>query len=732
MAFDFVTINFTDNQLRARLSRAMISRITISVVMMLLFQTSTAASAQDCGPELVAEIHDSQTITAEQGSNICIGAFRIAEAERRAELIDWLNSENYTFVDPDVLEQLSASGSAELRRKTKAYALAHRQGMTFDVEPDELEIQIAEALEENDPTSAAILIIAAQMWTLRHRDNDLLMEYNERLRGLLEENSFPVLAMKNDLFRGIYHDRLYEYDLALEKYMSALVTAEKLGDVPMQMSANDNLGNVFYYLGDNNKAALRWDTSIKLLEGRKNPDPRRLMGAYNRQALVTREQEKPQIALDWTDKALALATDEEHMSASALSYVYRAEALDDLGQKSEAIKVARTAIQLTQKYRSESEAAVVLAWTGMRELELGNTNAASRDLAAAKAIFQPNGESIQSLIDSNMGRDELQDYSRIMGEVLNAMGRPDEAFEYTRASLMVLQDQLENDKMKAVGNAELLFSLRDRENQIALERQDRELAEVREQRANLGIAFAVAIALATLIAAYAFRRGYLAQRSLAASKDMFLSELNHRVGNNLQTLTSLFRISDRNSGEVEQSGGGANVKALSRVQAMSVLHGQLSSQPDGRTLNARDYLTRLTDTFSETLPPGTLKVTKKLEESQMDVDTLTPLGLLISEILTNTVKHGSKAEGGRVTPSELEVLVTLSTDNAASATLRIRDNGLGFEQEHTNRNGLGIGLIDDLASQFGGNAVLETAPGSGVSWEISGIPTVAVTDLVES
>jgi two-component sensor histidine kinase len=90
-----------------------------------------------------------------------------------------------------------------------------------------------------------------------------------------------------------------------------------------------------------------------------------------------------------------------------------------------------------------------------------------------------------------------------------------------------------------------------------------------------------------------------------------------------------------------------------------------------------------------------VELTWHTDSENLDVGVLTPLGLLISELVTNAYKHAFKSGGGTIN-------VCLETD-ASDFVLTVTDDGLGFasDTDESKSKGLGMTLIDDLTDQIG-------------------------------
>ncbi|MFW6260465.1 MAG: sensor histidine kinase, partial [Spirochaetota bacterium] len=91
-------------------------------------------------------------------------------------------------------------------------------------------------------------------------------------------------------------------------------------------------------------------------------------------------------------------------------------------------------------------------------------------------------------------------------------------------------------------------------------------------------------------------------------------------------------------------------------------------------------------------------------EVPVAADALLPLGILVHELITNSVKHAfPDGRGGTVR-------VSLAAADGSTATLSVSDDGAGFDPENAPRDGLGLTLVEGLAEQMGGHASIDSGP----------------------
>jgi PAS domain S-box-containing protein len=181
-----------------------------------------------------------------------------------------------------------------------------------------------------------------------------------------------------------------------------------------------------------------------------------------------------------------------------------------------------------------------------------------------------------------------------------------------------------------------------------------------------------------------------------------LNEVHHRVKNNLQVITSLLRLE---SGRSDNS----NTKSVlndmqARIRSMALLHESLYRSGIFASADLGAYLRELaTHTFRAHVNSSAIHLHLELQSVTVSMDQATPCGLMVNELISNSLKH---AFSGR---SEGEIRVTLQHIGVeGQVRLHISDNGRGMPDDFEARceRSLGLRLVRDLAIQMQGK--LET------------------------
>ena len=191
-------------------------------------------------------------------------------------------------------------------------------------------------------------------------------------------------------------------------------------------------------------------------------------------------------------------------------------------------------------------------------------------------------------------------------------------------------------------------------------------------------------------------------------KEVLLKEIHHRVKNNMQVISSLLRIQ---SGSIEDEKIQEMFYALhDRIKSMSLLYELLYESKDIARVDLSEYIRGLTTHLMSMYRDrvGVINFKVDVKDVYLDLKRAVPCGLIITELVSNTLKHAfSKAERGEIT-------VEMHPDKGEKYTLVIRDSGKGFPEELDFREteSLGMKLVVDLVKQLKGTIELDRTKGT--------------------
>jgi len=195
-------------------------------------------------------------------------------------------------------------------------------------------------------------------------------------------------------------------------------------------------------------------------------------------------------------------------------------------------------------------------------------------------------------------------------------------------------------------------------------------------------------------------------------KTIMLKEIHHRVKNNLQVVNSLLRVQSR---AIKDEHVKMMFKiAQSRVVTMARLHEKIYNTEDLKNIDISEYFELLINDLISSINLDKKIITKlNIESISMSIDTLLPLSLIITELVSNSLKHAfSDMESG-------EVVVELFTKQGTECQLVFSDNGKGLESNilSESENSTGVTLIKNFVKQLNGSIIFLNKP-LGASFKI--------------
>lgn len=190
-------------------------------------------------------------------------------------------------------------------------------------------------------------------------------------------------------------------------------------------------------------------------------------------------------------------------------------------------------------------------------------------------------------------------------------------------------------------------------------------------------------------------------------KELLLREVHHRVKNNMQIISSLLNLQMQQVNEEKAE----NVlkESQGRVKSMSMVHENLYQSPSFTKIDFKDYIEKLvTDIFySYGIPScSNIKIKMDIDDIQIGIDTAIPCGLIINELVTNSVKYAFPEGEGTLN-------IELKT-HSDFIELVIADNGIGLPDDIDFRNtdSLGLQLVNNLVGQIEGEITLDQSQGT--------------------
>ncbi|MEJ7933234.1 histidine kinase dimerization/phosphoacceptor domain -containing protein [Sphingobium sp. AN558] len=200
-------------------------------------------------------------------------------------------------------------------------------------------------------------------------------------------------------------------------------------------------------------------------------------------------------------------------------------------------------------------------------------------------------------------------------------------------------------------------------------------------------------------------------RQSLRDKDTLLFELQHRVKNNLQMITALIRMEARNVSDQET--GERFDRLAGRINSLALLYRSLSIEGQGDTIDLGVYLSQIASAVIQAHAPEGIRLDLKIDTWPVALDVAMPAGLVVNELLTNSLKHAfPNDEGGTIT------LHSLVDETGCRVT--VADDGVGLADGMTwpKPGKLGAVIAQSLRQNAKADWTVTSRPGSGMRVDI--------------
>jgi PAS domain S-box-containing protein len=212
-----------------------------------------------------------------------------------------------------------------------------------------------------------------------------------------------------------------------------------------------------------------------------------------------------------------------------------------------------------------------------------------------------------------------------------------------------------------------------------------------------------------------------AEESLKASlheKEVLLKEIHHRVKNNMQVISSLLSLQSRHL--QDPTAIAMFRESQHRIRSMALVHEKLYQSQDLSRINFASYLENLLVYLFHAYPVNArgVRLRTDIEDFTLDINTAIPCGLLISELVTNALKHAFPGGGGG------EILVAIKPRDGRHYVLTVKDTGVGYPAglDFRAAETFGMQLVSMLLQQLDGTIAMTAVPGAGTEFRVDFAP----------
>ncbi|MDW8345911.1 MAG: tetratricopeptide repeat protein [Bacteroidia bacterium] len=489
-----------------------------------------------------------------------------------------------------------------------------------------------------------------------------------------------------------------KYDLSIEYYLKALAENEKSNHIKNQITILNNIGNVF---SDQNqfKEAMRYykqsaDLAIKYKYEESYAQ------AINNIGEIYFKQKKYDSAEAKFRESFAIKKKYNKPRMLATAY-------GNLSKVFYAKKEYDSAVRYAQK--------TLEAYTSYQDIN--GINAAKMHLASCVSeltknhtIIDPKTTYWEVIKNASQRKDknnlvhalyELSKYYAKEKEMDSAYFYLLQYIKYKDSIHNIEVSEKINELLTRYEAAQKQRSIDSLKHQNMLKENQRKQSELKTKMAMAGLSLFFVISASLLYLYHTKRKHHneikqknaIIEQSLH-HRELLIKEIHHRVKNNLQIISSLLNLqahlSKNNIDELIKN-------SQDRIYAMSIIHEKLYQADNLEAIDFKDYIQKLMTYFEKSyeLDKKQILLQTDIVPIKLDIDTLIPCGLIINELVTNSIKYAFE-------PHQKGIIKVWTEVKERKCTLFIKDNGKGLPKDFNpdQSKSLGSKLIKGFAQQL--------------------------------
>jgi two-component sensor histidine kinase len=603
------------------------------------------------------------------------------------EVIDIAKEGNY-----DRIEAIAEEGLARIYMNTKQYGMAMQHYRRFS------SWSLAHAKPKTQVETCLQLV---QIYT-RKLEPDSIIRYLRIGQSIADGRTFPVLKYKLFQMAGLVWNNLNRPDSALHYYRKNLALLDHSPAVDRKIVVYVCMAHVFLDNHNPQRARKYLLDAQRLLKSAESAFPKAMLRYYEGLTLIVEKKEKAAVPV--LEQALSaykkLPHPKRHRAMQARCLRSLAEAYHVLGENEKALENLRL-----------SKSMNLMVFQRYNELQSELMEAAI--LSDQDAIQASDELLMENLVWAQ--KSSNLNYQMKLYETLAANERKKKNYAQAIAYL---------DKVKALEeklDPILLASrLNNSETQLEVAEHQKSIGELKQLNHQKGLRLALTrwrslwllgglllLSLITFVIYRSKRRLSTEKRTLSAAlqeKELLLREIHHRVKNNMQVISSLLNLQARSV----QDPVALKVmrEGRDRVRSMALIHQTLYQNNDFSSVETEDYFLKLAENLFHTynIDQDRVQLIAQIEPLKFNVDIMISLGLILNELISNTLKYAFPDQQMGV------VRISLST-NEDNVELKVEDNGVGFPANFVPdaARSIGFSLINAFTQKLGGSLQLANA-----------------------
>jgi two-component sensor histidine kinase len=510
----------------------------------------------------------------------------------------------------------------------------------------------------------------------------------------------------------IYYDqgKLYK---ALQLYIQSLRIKEKIGDSMGLAMILNNIGNVYKDLEKFEKSLEYYNRSVKIKEEIK--DKHGLAMTYNNIGLLYHNNEEYTMAQFYYSKSLEIKKEIRDFHGEAMTYNNIGLNYELQKKYNKALSYYKQSIAIKKKIGDQYGLAMSLINIATIYREMGDYNKCYKNLFKSEKIAKQIGATTQ-----------LRDCYQRLYETYDLQNNTKKAYKYYKLYIASKDSMMNAESLKNIQNLHAQYE--DETKQLTIDnlskKEQLHKAQLAKKTAELksktiinvtlivGLSLSLGLIVFFFISTKQRKKINKALQKSLEEKEVLFKEVHHRVKNNFQVISSLLNLHKNNTeNEAVQD---ALSEAKDRVNSMSLVHEKLYKSADLTQININEYIgqlvTHLTDSTNSNIEINSIV---KANNIFMNIETAIPLGLILNELITNSIKYAFKEKGNNVIEIQLTKL-----ENKIEVVYK--DNGVGFPPDFDldKVETLGLNLVQILVLQIHGELIMNNDNGPCFSFNI--------------
>jgi two-component sensor histidine kinase len=482
------------------------------------------------------------------------------------------------------------------------------------------------------------------------------------------------------------------------QYQEALKVAYEAAAILSSLNELQSLSDSYTTIGNTLKALSNWDEALdyhsKALSIRENlKDSVGIAGSLNNIGNIYRYKKQYDHALDYYQRSLQIKQLLNNSSGVAISLDNIAEVYLQTEDYQRAEAYFTRALDMRRQTGDKDGVITTMTRLSRLYLKLGK-------IPKAEQLSLE----VQTLLSGLPYLNHRFDNARLLADIYQESGQYRMATKYALQSLGLKDSLLNYNLVQTISEMDAKYQAKEKDRDLAFANQ---IKTQQAERISLQNTFILALAgVVLLLAAVAYLTTKLGKQRKRAKEhtELLMSELNHRVKNNLQVISSILNLQMHATGDERQKSLLKGIRG--RIQSMWVIHELLQQQSYTGKIEMKEFLVsligNLTNSFHEVSNHFEIEV--DCESIFLKTDLAVQVGLIINEWISNILKHS-------VLTGNFALIRTSLEKCQHEYVLVVSDNCLPWSFATTRRpGGLGLHLIETLVKQLKGNLTVTHGP----------------------